>query len=188
MPRIGFSKLKYARYAASNGAVTYSAGGTLGRAVSVTITPNSNDPVKFYADNALAETANVFSDGTLQLGIAELDADVAAAVLGATKNTNSGTVVEYSANDVAPYIGLGGILKRQVNNEIGWQAVVLRKAQLRQPAIAQETQGETVVFTTPTIDGVFMRDDTNAALWRKDAFFATEAAAETWLNGELNIT
>ena len=63
MARVGLSKSYYAKYNVSSqdGTISYSNGGTLGKAVECEISLDSTDPTIFYADNGPAESAAAFS-------------------------------------------------------------------------------------------------------------------------------
>lgn len=193
MARIGLSKPYFAKYAANQGVVSYSSGGTLGEAVNVNITPDSSDPVKFFADNHLKETAQIFVSGALTLGLDHLSAEVAAAILGLNvesypaSGTATGSVVKHVGNAVAPYVGVGLVVKSQIDGSYEWMGIVLHKVQFKNPGLAQETQGETITFTAPSIEGTILRDDTSDEGWETDGYFTSEAAAEAWVKELLNI-
>lgn len=193
MARIGLSKPYYALYAASDGTVTYSDGGLIAKAVETDISPDDSGAVKFYADNGIAESANIFNQGTLTLSIDHLSAAVAAALLGLTVDsvtTPAGSMIKYLAGAVAPYVGVGLIVKSIVSGSAQYMAIVLRKCQFNQPGIAQATQGETIEFTAPELTATIMRDDQDDSLseWKREGYFTTEANAEAWIKAQLSIT
>ena len=70
----GFSLPYVALYAASGGSITYSSGAKLARGVDVTISPESSDDNKFYADNQVAEEdSGRFTGGTISGGAATFE-------------------------------------------------------------------------------------------------------------------
>ena len=188
MAIIGVSKPYYAKYTVSNGAVAYSDLTNLAKATSAEINMDNADAVVQYADNAAAETANGFSGGTLTLGIDELSVQSAAGILGIdteSVSTPSGTAVTMKAGTAAPYLGIGLIVKKQVNNAPKWMGVVLYKVQFQTPGLTAETQGETITFQTPELTATILRDDTADQKWCSWGEFATEADALTWISGKL---
>ena len=191
MAQVGVSKLYYAAYAASQGSVTYSSGASLAKAVNVDIAPESGDAINFYADNAIAETAAVFTGGTLTIDVDHLSAAVAAALLGltvTTVSTPSGSEIAYKSGVVAPYVGFGVVFKNIIGGSEAWMGVVLTKVQFQTPELNQATQGETIEFTAPQLTATIMRDDTSDAVWKYEGYFSTEANAEAWVKGKLSIT
>ena len=74
------------------------------------------------------------------------------------------------------------------NNTKSWMAVLLTKIKFSIPGDSYTTKGETVEFGTPELTATVMRDDSAKHAWRKWAEFATESAANTWLNSQLSIT
>ena len=193
MANIGLSKPYYAIYTCSSGTVTYSNGGSAGKAVSASIEVEGESDNNLYADNGIAESAGGFANGTLTLGIDELRLDVAKALLGlneVTEGTGSSQVTAYSfrAGQVAPYVGVGMITKKQIENQWKWLAVFLPKCQFEVPSDAYETQGETITFNTPELNAKVLRDDTVNAEWKRFASFDSEESAESYIKGLLDIT
>lgn len=191
MAQVGLSRPFYAKYNNNNGTVTYSAGGSIGKAVECSIEPADSEADIFYADNGPAESANSFSGGTLTVSVDRLDATVVGAILGITPaavETPAGTTLDFSANAQAPYLGFGIIVKNIVENAPKWMAIILTKIQFSMPTIEAETQGETIEFSGHELTATILRDDTAAANWQRWGFFDTEADAVTWIKGQLSIT
>lgn len=191
MAQVGVSKLFYASYAVNNSTVSYSSGAALAKAVNVDIAPESGDAINFYADNAICESAAVFTGGTLTLDIDSLSASVAAALLGLTVDsvaTPSGSEIAYKAGVVAPYLGVGVVFKNIIGGAESWMGVVLTKVQFQTPELSQATQGETIEFTAPQITATIMRDDSADAVWKYEGYFSTEANAVAWIKSKLSIT
>ena len=84
MARVRLSQSFYAIYSASGTTVSYSDGGTLGKAVEVSIEPEESDANIFYANNGPAESASSFGGGTLTITNDRLPLTAVAAVLGLT--------------------------------------------------------------------------------------------------------
>lgn len=175
MAGIGLSNIYAAEYTNSGNTVTYSSGKKLGKAISLELTLDGggNDNL-LYADNGPAESDSAsFAGGEITVTTDELDADNADWIFGGSSEslTVSGvtgvTIHESSANDVAPYLGIGGIRKVQKNNEIKYQAIMYTKVQFRQTGESYTTQGETIEWQTPTLTASLMRDDSTKATWMK---------------------
>lgn len=189
MAVIGLSKPYYATYTASDGTVTYGTPAVLAKAVNAEIQLDDADQVVLYADNAAAETASGFTGGTLSLTVDELSIATAGALLGITPGSSStpaGTTLTLKAGQLVPYVGVGMIVKKQVNNTPKWMGIVLYKVQFRVPDVVAATQEETVTFQTPELEAKILRDDTADAKWSAWGEFATEADALTWITGQLS--
>ena len=191
MAKVGLSKPYYALYEAENQTVTYSAGASFGKAVNAEIEPDDSDATIFYADNGPAESANIFSGGTLTLEIDRLNATVVGAILGITPGSSTtpvGTTLDFSADQTIPYVGVGLIAKSIVDNTPVWMGIILTKVQFRMPTLDMATQGEEIEFSANELEATIMRDDTAAANWMKWGYFDTEVNAETWIKNTLSIT
>ena len=190
MAKVGLSKPFYAIYGAENGSVTYENGGSMGKAVDAEIEPDDSDSTIFYADNGPAESANLFSGGTLTLNVDRLDSGVVAAILGITpgsSTTPAGTTLDFGAETVIPYVGVGLIAKSIVDGSAVWMGIVLTKVQFRMPTLDLSTQGEEIEFTANELEATILRDDTTNHNWMMWGYFTTEANAETWIKGQLSI-
>lgn len=196
MAKIGVSKPKFAKYSESNGVVTYSGGGSLGKMVNVDVSIDSSDDNNFYADNGIAETDRQFSGGTFTANTDDLSHEVSKAILG-LKEQELGEIAGvtdtevkeliYDDDQAMPYLGLGFIIKKKVKGVTKWRAVILTKAMFSVPNDAATTQGETIDWQTEELSATIMRDDTEKHAWKKEATFTTEAQAEAYLNNKLNI-
>lgn len=191
MAKVGLSKPYFAKYAASNGTVTYSGGGAMGKAVNASIEPEDSDSEIFYADNGPAESASVFGGGTLTLEIDRLLATVVGDIFGITVESSAtpvGSTVDFSGNLSIPYVGVGMIAKSIVDNTPVWMGIILPKVQFIVPSFDLTTQGEEIEFSGNELTATIMRDDTTNAIWQKLGWFSSEADAETWIKGFLSIT
>ena len=191
MAKVGLSKPFYAMYTAAGQVVTYSNGGSMGKAVEASIEPDDNETTVFYADNGPAESARIFSGGTLTLNVDRLDSSVVGALFGITPGSSTtpvGTTLDFAADAAIPYVGVGLITKSVVENTPVWMAVILTKVQFVMPTLDLETQGEDIEFTANELEATILRDDTAAANWMRWGYFTTEANAEAWIKGQLSIT
>ena len=183
MANIGVSQPYFAVYANTNGTTTYTGLKKLGKAVNVDITTEGKDPEILYADNGPAECVPMFGGGTATMEIDELELDVAKDILGLRANGTTGVI--FDADTMAPYVGLGFIVKKVHNNDIKWRVVLLYKCQFKVPDYSIETQGETVNFQTPSLEATILRDDCVPAKWSQWDDYETETAALTALQTAL---
>jgi len=86
-----------------------------------------------------------------------------------------------------PDLGFGIIIKKKVNGEYKYRAVFFHKIKFNIPEDAATTQGETIEWQTPTIEGTIMRDDSAKHGWKSEALLDTEAEAETYIKQLLGI-
>jgi phi13 family phage major tail protein len=180
MKKIGLKYPVAATYNTSTGA--YTDGFVIAKAMSAGIAINKNN-VKLFADDDIDEVDQSFIDGTITLGLNELPLDKQAIMLGHT--IGAGGEMVANKNDIAPYMGNGfyGRIKR--NGLDKWRAVWLHKVQFGEPNDETETQGQSVVFQTPKIEGVIMKDINGD--WKSEKVFDTEADAIAWLHEKVGL-
>lgn len=150
MAKIGLTNLIYSNLTeASDGTPSYDGAKSLGKAVSASVSITNNSAT-LYADDALAESDTSFQSGTITCGVDE-DADATfAPLLGHTITT--GTVVK-NANDIAPFVGVGRIITKMVSGVLYYKAEVLYKVKFAEPSQDDQTKGESIEFSTPSIEG-----------------------------------
>lgn len=196
MATIGLSKPFYALYANTGSTVTYSSGAVIGKAVELSMELEGDDANILYADNGAAESANVFAGGTLTLTTDDLLPEPMMAILGLQQQaiTNEAVTTEgaglivFDDAQSTPYVGFGGIIKRQINNTIKWTALIYPKIQFQNPGDSAVTQGETIEWQTPQLTAKLLRDDTATHKWRVlSTPLDTEAEAEAVIKDYLNI-
>lgn len=189
MARVGLSYPRYARYNNNNGTVTYTNGGSLGKAISLDLTVDGANDNILYADNAPAESASSFAGGSVKIGTDDLYDDAAVDILGWERNelTEPEGAVEIvrKAGAIAPYTGVGGIIKHIRGGATAWTALILTKTQFKDPGISVTTQGDTIEWQTSELEGNVMRDDSTDGVWCRHATFTTEAFAKAYIDGIL---
>ena len=139
----------------------------------------SNNSASLYADDALAESDTSFQNGTVTLGIDNDDDKTLATLLG-HQISEDGEVVR-NANDVAPYVGLGRIVTKMVNNKLQYKVEFLNKVKFSEPSQDESTKGENVEFATTEIEGQVSKLANGN--WSKAQTFDTMEKAQTYLNG-----
>lgn len=197
MATIGVSKPYYGIYGNSGTTVTYTAGGVMGKLTEINIEISDTGDNNLYADNAIAESERLFAGGTLTLKPDELEQAISKALLGVKESALetlegiSDTSVKeliYDDDQVTPNVGVGFIIKKQVNGALRWRAVVLTKVMFSIPADAATTQGESIEWQVPELSATIQRDDSEKHSWKKEATFTTETQAETYIKKRLNIS
>lgn len=198
MATIGLSHPFYAKYANNGSTVTYSGGGSMGKFTELQVNLNDADDNVLRGDNAPAETDNQFAGGTLDASTTELLAAVAKDVLGVKQeavgatpaiSTKDATWNIYDDDQVAPNLGFGGVIKKQVDNQIKWVAFVFKKIQFRNSIQSAVTQGETIEWQTPTLTATIMRSDEPKHEWYRDSsLLDSEEDAIILVKSMLNIT
>lgn len=197
MAKIGLSKPYYAIYTYSgSGTPTYSDGGLVGKATELSLELEGGEANILYADNAAAESDNQFAGGTLTLSTDDLLPEPMLAILGLKQQaidvdsiqTSSPQWIVYDDDQAIPYVGFGGIIKKQINNVTKWVALVFTKIQYNNPGLEAVTQGETIEWQTTELTANIMRDDTAKHVWQMQSTpMDSEADAEAAIKGFLGI-
>lgn len=197
MAKIGLSKPYYAIYSNTGTTVTYSKGGVIGKYTEFSLELEDGDNNILYADNGPAESDNSFAGGTATVTTDDLIAEKMLAILGLKKEAI--TTPELSTKDAywlvfdddqdTPYIGLGGIIKKKINNATKYQAFILTKIQFTNPGLEAVTQGETIEWQTQELSATIMRSDEAKARWFMiSSELDSEEDAEKIIKAHLNIT
>lgn len=196
MATIGVSKPYYAKYSAAGGKVSYSGGGVMGKMTELNIEIEVSEDNNLYGDNAIAESDRTFSSGTVTASTTDLSQEVSRDILGVVEKeleeipgiTDTGVKeLVYDDSQVTPHLGCGFIIKKMVDQNVLWRAVVLTKVMFSVPSDSATTQGESIEWQVPELSGTIMRDDGETHTWRREATFTTEAQAETYIKHRLNI-
>lgn len=182
MAQIGLTNLWYGLLTeAEDGTPSYAGAKSFGKAVSAKVDVSTNDAT-LYADDALAESDNSFQSAKVTLGVADDDMTIFAEILG-HKVAESGGEMVRSADDAAPWVGLGRVVTKMVNGKHVYKGEFLYKVRFAEPSQEDSTKGESVDFSTPEIEG------TAATLangdWSAAQVFDTKSAAVEWVKGKL---
>ena len=182
MANVGLNNLWYGLLTeAADGTPSYDGAKSFGKAVSCSVSVNNND-AKLFADDVLNESDTTFSNATVTLGVADDDDTVFAPVLG---HTLTDGVVTKTATDTAPYIGLGRIITKMVNGQYKYKAKFLYKVKFSEPSSDENTKGESVEFSTPSIEGLAAALSDEAGTWCDEKTFTSKADALTWIKNKL---
>ena len=197
MAKIGLSKPYYAIYSNTGTTVTYSNGGVIGKYTEFSLELEDGDNNILYADNGPAESDNSFAGGTATVTTDDLIAERMLAILGLKKeaitepalSTKDAYWLVFDDDQDTPYIGLGGIIKKKINNATKYQAFILTKIQFTNPGLEAVTQGETIEWQTQELSATIMRSDEAKARWFMISNeLDSEEDAEKIIKAHLNIT
>lgn len=182
MAQIGLTNLWYGLLTeAEDGTPSYAGAKSFGKAVSAKVDVSTNDAT-LYADDVLVESDKSFQNAKVTLGVADDDMTIFAEILG-HKVAESGGEMVRSADDAAPWVGLGRVVTKMVNGKYVYKGEFLYKVRFAEPSQEDKTKGESVDFSTPEIEG------TAATLangqWSAAQVFDTKTAAVEWVKGKL---
>jgi phi13 family phage major tail protein len=177
MAKIGLQYLVY------KGAGATPTKGVLAKAIQADLSIQLNE-AKLYADDGVAESDKSFRDGTITLGVDDLNDIIQKELLGHAIDEASGEITA-NGNDNNPYVSVGFISISKKGGAQKFRAIWLPKTQFAEPSETNQTKGESTAFSTPTMTGTIMLDDTQN--WKYENSFATIAEAKTYLDGKAGI-
>lgn len=174
MVTTGFRNIYVANYSASGQKVTYTGMAKLARARSFTLSIDASDDNNYYADDALAETENGanFTSGTLELTVDGLNGEEEAMLFGLPNeetvevNDSPVPVLNYGDGMEPPFVGVAGIVRKQLNGVISYRPIVLPKCQFVLSDDSANTAEETIEWQDQTLNANVMRDDTANHNWK----------------------
>ena len=182
MATIGLDMLHFAKITEDeNGEETYGTPEKLAKAISADLSVELVEAI-LYADDGIAEIVKEFGNGTLSLGIDDIGSTVASTLTGATIDSN-GVVISASEDGGNP-VAIGFRAKK-ANGK--YKYFWLYKVKFGIPATNLATKGESITFSTPTIEGTIMRrnkvDGRNKHPWKAEVTEGdTKVSAETITN------
>ena len=184
MARIGLNNFRFGILTeGADGTPSYAGAIKPAKAVSCNVEVSNNEAV-LYADDSVAESDTSFNNGTVTMGIDEEDQTTMATLLGHTVN-GSGELIR-NASDTAPYVGLGRIVVKMVNNSYKYKVEFLHKVKFSEPSQEDATKGESLEFSTSEIEGKIMILKNGD--WSKSKTFTSQADALSYLESLLGAT
>lgn len=182
----GFSKPYFAIYSNNGSTVTYTNLTIMARGVSVSLSPESSEDNKFYADNVAAESVTgVFTGGTATLNCDTPLPVAIRAMRGLPEPGEDGWTGDGESTQ-PPYLGVGYIVRYMSDGQTIYVPTVLTKVKLSVPEENANTQEDEIDWQPGDLVFNLMRDDTANQNWRFiGADFNTEAAAEEALRAKL---
>ena len=152
MATIGLDKLYYAKITeAANGEESYEKPVQLAKAISADLSVELAEAT-LYADDGAAEIVKEFKSGKLTLGIDDIGSTVASDLSGATIDAN-GVIVSTSEDGGTP-VAVGFRAKKSNGK---YRYFWLYRVKFGIPAANMATKGDSITFSTPTIEGTILR-------------------------------
>ncbi len=152
MATIGLDKLYYAKITEDeNGNETYATPVQLAKAMNADLSVELAEAT-LYADDGAAEIVKEFKNGTLSLDVDDVGASVASDLTGATIDAN-GVVVSTSEDGGDP-VAVGFRAKKSNGK---YKYYWLYRVKFGIPATNLATKGDSITFSTPTIEGTILR-------------------------------
>lgn len=159
---------------------TYKDGKRLGPAATFNGSATKSN-AKDYGDNRTVETDNSVTGGTLTVELNNDTDEIYTYLLG-NKKTGDGEEIISSADDIAPYVGVGAIGLSGTE----YVAKFYNKVQFSEPNDDNQTKQENTTFNHISLEGeILIPEDGN---WRRRKTFATREEAKAYLNKIVGIT
>ena len=166
MATIGLDKMYYSKITETNGNETYGTPKQLAKAIKADLSVELAEAV-LYADDGIAEVVKEFKSGKLSLGVDEIGISAAQDLTGATVDEN-GVLISTSEDSGTP-VAIGFRAKK-ANGK--YRYFWLYRVKFGIPATNLETKGDSIKFSTPTIEGTVMRrsklDSLNNHPWKAE--------------------
>lgn len=174
MATIGLDKLYYATITDGSTGETYGTPALLAKAISADISIEINEAT-LYADDGQADAVKEFKSGTISLSIDDLGASVAAALIGATVDQKG--VLVSTSEDAPNYVAIG-FRAKMANGK--YKYYWLYRVLFSIPATNLVTKGDSITFSTPTIEGTIFRrlkaDEGSKHPWKAEVEESTSTA------------
>ena len=152
MATIGLDMLYYAPITEDeNGDETYGTPAKLAKAMTADLSVELAEAT-LYADDGASEIVKEFKSGTLSLGIDDIGYSIASVLTGATIDSNN--VVISASEDGGNPVAIGFRAKKSNGK---YRYFWLYKVKFGIPATNLTTKGESIEFSTPTIEGTVLR-------------------------------
>ena len=167
MATIGLDKLYYAKITEDkDGNETYATPVPLAKAMTADLSVELAEAT-LYADDGAAEIVKEFKSGTLSLGIDDLGASIASDLTGATIDSD-GVIISTQEDGGAPVAV--GFRAKKANGK--YKYYWLYRVKFGIPATNLATKGDSITFSTPTIEGTILRrnkvDGANKHPWKAE--------------------
>lgn len=185
MATIGLDKLYYSKITEDGqGNETYATPEILAKAMTADLSIELNEAT-LYADDGAAEVVKEFKSGTLSLGIDDIGAGVASDLTGSAIDAN-GVVISASEDGGDP-VAVGFRAKKSNGK---YRYYWLYRVKFGIPATNLATKGDSITFSTPTIEGTIMRRNKIDAFgkhpWKAEVTEGTEGVSQSVVDGWYN--
>ncbi|OLS01584.1 major tail protein [Tissierella creatinophila] len=152
MATIGLDKLYYATITDDeNGEEIYGTPTQMAKAISAELSVELAEAT-LYADDGAAEIVKEFKNGTISLGVDDIGSSTAAALTGVTVDKNN--VMVSNSEDGGDPVAVGFRAKKSNGK---YKYYWLYRVKFGIPATNLATKGDSITFSTPTIEGTVLR-------------------------------
>ena len=152
MATIGMDRLFYSKITEdANGEETYDAPVSLAKAMTADLSIELAEAI-LYADDGAAAVIKDFKSGTLSLGVDDIGSTAAQELTGAAVDDN-GVLISASENEGSP-VAIGF---RALKPDNRYRYFWLYRVKFGVPSTNLQTKGDSINFSTPTIEGTVMR-------------------------------
>lgn len=152
MATIGLDKLYYSEITEdSEGNETYGTPTSLAKAISADLSVELAEAT-LYADDGASEIVKEFKSGTLSLGVDDIGNDAASVLTGSTIDSNN--VVISASEDGGKPVAIGFRAKKSNGK---YRYFWLYRVKFGIPSTSLATKGDSITFSTPTIEGTVLR-------------------------------
>ena len=162
---------------------TYSGGFKCGEAVNTTVTSTYNE-ASLRGDNKEVKNVKKFKNATVVMGVTSLPLVAKDVMFGHEVDEEEELEVSRSG-DAGNYVGYGFISEETLGSRDVFIACVLLKVLFAESEEAYNTEGDSITFSTPAINGTAIPLENGE--WRKKKVFASEEEADTWIQIQLGI-
>lgn len=167
MATIGLDRLYYAPITEDeNGNETYGTPAQLAKAINADLSVELAEATLF-ADDGASEVVKEFKSGTLSLGVDDIGAQTAADLTGVVVDSN-GVIISASEDGGKP-VAVGFRAKKSNGK---YRYYWLYRVIFGIPATNLATKGDSITFSTPTIEGTVLRrnklDTQNKHPWKAE--------------------
>ena len=151
MATIGLDKLYYSKITEdASGNETYATPTVLAKAISAELSVELAEAT-LYADDVAAEIVKEFKSGTLTLGVDDIGVNVAAELTGAQIDINN--VLISGGQDAGSPVAIGFRAKKSNGK---YKYYWLYRVKFGIPAASLATKGDSITFSTPSIEGTVL--------------------------------
>ena len=177
MARIGLNNFRYGIF--HEDTETYDGALQLGKAIDCKVSLDLNS-AELYADDTLAESDYSVKKGTVTITFDEDDDETIATLTG--HEISDGEIIRKDT-DTPPYIGFGRIITKVVNGNYSYKVEFLNKVKFKDAMPDEKTKGESIEYTTPSLEGSVMK--LQDGTWSISKTFTTHTEALAYLESLL---
>lgn len=186
MPQIDLRRIQCAEYQFDKNTkkVSYGSPIPVGDAMNVNIQPKFAEG-RLYAESSLAEYIRKITGGTLSIGVKYIPVPAQILMFGfkqLKRTVGSATVASLAqgAKDSGKYVGVSMYAPDMIDGVEKYTGVFISKSRFGAPAMVLATQGQNIVFQTPTTSGEFLPDDRTGRVSIEVAICDTEEDVIAW--------